>query len=48
MCLLIATKFPDIDVWRVSSGDSGNKYDRLAADTDPIFVKQSSKISLAV
>lgn len=39
LCLLVATKYPDIDVWRVSSGHSGNIYDRLPLDVDPIVCK---------
>ena len=36
ICLLVAEKFEDIDVWRVSSGIGGNIYSRRAADVDPI------------
>jgi hypothetical protein len=39
MCFLVATKYLDIDVWRVSSGASGNIYDRLPADVNPIICK---------
>ncbi|MBN8672815.1 MAG: hypothetical protein J0L56_01710 [Chitinophagales bacterium] len=39
LCLLLATKFPDIDVWRVSSGDSGNIYDRLPFNCAPILCR---------
>lgn len=27
-CLLLAARYPDIEVWRVSAGESGNLYDR--------------------
>ena len=39
MCLFLATRYPDIDVWRVSSGESGNIYDRAPAPVDPIICK---------
>ena len=30
LCLLLATRFPELDVWRVSAGTSGLAYDREA------------------
>jgi hypothetical protein len=36
LCLLIATKLQDVDVWRVSCGSHGNLYDRAPLEVDPI------------
>lgn len=37
-CLLLSAKYQDIDVWRVSAGESDNVYDRTPAG-DPIICK---------
>lgn len=39
LCLLLSARYPEIDVWRVSAGDSGNKYDRKPANTDPVICR---------
>ncbi|MBI3510940.1 MAG: hypothetical protein HY064_09750 [Bacteroidetes bacterium] len=39
LCLLLSARYPEIDVWRVSAGDSGNKYDRKPANTEPVICR---------
>tara|TARA_R110002049_G_C9169822_1_gene561803 strand:- start:590 stop:1558 length:969 start_codon:yes stop_codon:yes gene_type:complete len=36
LCLLLSARYRDIDVWRVSAGDSGNIYDRMPSDDEPV------------
>ncbi len=37
-CILLATRYPDIDVWRISSGSNVSVYDRIAG-SDPLVLK---------
>jgi hypothetical protein len=39
LSILLSIKFPEIDVWRVSAGDSGNIYPSTAYLGDPIICK---------
>ncbi|MDC6362558.1 MULTISPECIES: hypothetical protein [Flavobacteriaceae] len=39
LCILLAHRYPDIDIWRVSAGGSRKVYDREPSLLDPIICK---------